>query len=289
MPLSIIDPMAELKIGVHVSIAGSLDKSVTRAVEIGCSTFQIFTRNPRGWAFSDIPGDISSSFVEKLKAFKISHVVDHMPYLPNLASPRDDVYNHSVATLKAELLRCDILGIPYLVTHLGSHLGAGEEKGRARIVSALNSAFELKARCVILLENTAGQKHSLGTTFEDILKIIEKTDHPESIGTCFDTCHAFAAGYDVKNKFSEILDEMDAAYGIERLKAIHLNDTKGIIGSHLDRHEHIGLGMIGEYGFKSILSDERIHALPLIMETPVDERRDDRGNIMKLRELWINL
>jgi deoxyribonuclease-4 len=275
-----------LKIGFHVSIAGSIDKSVDRAVALGCSTFQLFTRSPRGWSFSDIPIDIVSAFTEKLKRTAISPVVDHMPYLPNLASPDDDVYNRSVGTLKTELSRCTLLGIQYLVTHLGSHLGSGEEQGRSRLVSALNNAVgDVKTSCMILLENTAGQKNSIGTTFEDIRAIMDKIDYTRRIGFCFDTSHAFAAGYDLRTRTGEIIDQMDDAIGLNKLKVVHLNDSISDLGGHLDRHEHIGLGKIGEKGFRSILAEKRIRSLPLIMETPVDTRRDDRANIAKVYEL----
>ena len=275
-----------MKLGFHVSIAGSIVKSVDRAVALGCNTFQLFTRSPRGWSFSDIPVDVVSSFAEKLKRTAISPVVDHMPYLPNLASPNDDAYNRSVGTLKAELSRCTLLGIPYLVTHLGSHLGSGGERGRSRLVSALNTAISsVKTSCMILLENTAGQKNSMGTTFEDISAIMDKTDYSKRIGFCFDTSHAFAGGYDLRTKIGEIVDQMDDVIGLGRLKVVHLNDSKSDLGGHLDRHEHIGLGRIGEEGFRSILAERRIRSLPLIMETPVDARRDDRGNVAKVYEL----
>ncbi len=277
--------MAKLNVGTHVSIAGSLDQAIHRAAEVGCTTFQIFTRNPRGWASAPISDGVRDAFAKGLRSSRLSPVVDHMPYLPNLASPTPDVRSKSIGTFKAEILRCDRLGIPFLVTHLGSHLGTGIEAGRSRIVAALNEALAMNAKCMVLLENTAGQKNSLGTTFGDLLAIIEKVDSPERIGICLDTCHAFVAGYDVKKRFSEVLDELDSAVGIERLKVIHLNDTIGGISSHLDRHYHIGLGEIGEDGFRNILADERIHQLPLIMETPIDEKRDDRGNIAKVHEL----
>ncbi|MEN3034678.1 MAG: deoxyribonuclease IV [Candidatus Methanosuratincola sp.] len=277
--------MVVIRVGVHVSIAGSIALSVDRAANSGCDTFQIFTRNPRGWAFSDIPEDVRFSFISKVRASKLSPVVAHMPYLPNLASPSREIYEKSLRTLEAEVDRCDRLEIPYLVTHLGSHMSSGEESGRKRVAEALDSAFSKGCRCMILLENTAGQRNSLGNRFEDICAIIEKTGSPEKVGVCLDTCHAFAAGYDVRLGFSSVLDELENAIGLEKLKVIHMNDSVGDLGSHLDRHEHIGLGKIGESGFVNILSDKRIWDLPLIMETPVDQRRDDRGNIKKLREL----
>jgi len=274
-----------LLIGVHVSIAGSIDLSVLRAKEAGCNTFQIFTRNPRGWSFSPLQEAIAGVFRENLNRNRIWPPVAHMPYLPNLASPKDDIYRRSVETLLSEIKRCDLLGIPFLVTHLGSHLGFGEEEGRRRIVSAIDRALELDCKCMILLENTAGQKNSLGSDVDAICAILSSSSAPDRLGLCLDTCHAFAAGYDVRSRFSALLDEVDRSIGIGKLKVIHMNDCKGDLGSHLDRHEHIGLGKIGESGFRSILSDKRIRDLPLIMETPIDSRRDDRGNIAKLREL----
>jgi deoxyribonuclease-4 len=165
-------------------------------------------------------------------------------------------------------------------------LGSGEDRGRSRLVSALNKAIgDIKTSCMILLENTAGQKNSMGTTFEDICAIMDKTDYARSIGFCFDTSHAFAGGYDLRTRVGEIIDQLDDVIGLSKLKVVHLNDSKSDLGGHLDRHEHIGLGNIGEKGFRSILTEKRIRSLPLIMETPLDTRRDDRGNIAKVYEL----
>lgn len=275
-----------MPIGFHVSIAGSLDKAVDRAKGLGCSAFQIFTRNPRGWAFSPLDAAIVSSFRDKLSRSGISLVVDHMPYLPNLSSPNSEVYGKSVSTLKAELRRCDALGIPYLVTHLGSHLGAGPEEGRKRLVDAVSSALEkTDARCTVLLENTAGTKNSIGTTFRELATIIDLIGSKNRVGFCFDTCHAMGGGYDLKSRGADVLDELEQVIGMNQLKVIHLNDSKGAPGSHLDRHEHIGLGTIGEDGFRTLLRDGRVSGIPLIMETPVDSRRDDEGNLMKVLEL----
>jgi deoxyribonuclease-4 len=277
---------ALMLIGFHVSIAGSLDKAVDRAMDLRCNTFQIFTRNPRGWAFSPLDTATTSNFRKKLAASGISPVLDHMPYLPNLSSANGEVYGKSVETLKAELGRCDALGIPYLVTHLGSHLGAGPEVGRRRLVGAITSALmETDAKCMILLENTAGTKNSIGTTFAEVAKIIDLIGLDERIGFCLDTCHAMGGGYDLRDRSAEVLDELEGEIGLDRLKAIHLNDSKGAPGSHLDRHEHIGMGTIGEEGFRAILRDKRVGAVPMIMETPVDARRDDRGNLSKAMEL----
>ncbi|MDI6810410.1 MAG: deoxyribonuclease IV [archaeon] len=277
-----------VRVGVHVSIAGSIDKAVDRAQEKGCDTFQIFSRNPRGWKIKELTETDTIRFIEKVEHSEISPPVDHMPYLPNLAAPTDDVYKQSVAALIEELKRCDSLQIPYLVTHLGSHRGYGKARGFQRITEAINTAFnEADNSVMLLLENTAGTKNSMGETFEDIRRIMDHIEHKERIGICFDTCHAFVAGYELRTEESldATLHHFDEIIGLEHLKLVHLNDAKAGLDSRLDRHEHIGLGYIGEDGFRVILKDPRIKELPMILETPVDNRRDDRGNILKVREV----
>jgi deoxyribonuclease-4 len=276
-----------VKVGVHVSIAGSLDLAVDRAKDAGCDVFQMFSRNPRGWAYPPLPDEITALFRKKIRTTGIIPV-DHMPYLPNLASPKPEVYEKSVATLTAELDRCGELGIPYLVTHLGHHLGDGMAGGRARVISAINASCSASgADTLLLLENTAGEKNSVGSSFEHIRAIMDGVDEKNRIGVCFDTCHAFAAGYELRTEegLEETLGQFDEQVGLSHLKVIHLNDTKGDKGSALDRHEHIGLGFIGEAGFRHILHHKIVSSLPLICETPVDERRDDRGNIAAVRNL----
>ena len=211
-----------------------------------------------------------------------------MPYLPNLASPKPEIYDKSVATLTAELSRCGRLSIPYLVTHLGHHLGDGIAGGRMRVIKAISTALDGADRTVmLLLENTAGEKNSVGSSFEHIRAIMDELPLPGRVGICFDTCHAFAAGYELRTEegLEETLEQFDEQIGLRHLRVIHLNDTKGDRGSGLDRHEHIGMGFIGEEGFRRILHNKVFSSLPLICETPVDDRRDDRGNIEKVREL----
>jgi deoxyribonuclease-4 len=213
-----------------------------------------------------------------------------MPYLPNLASPKDDTYWRSVETLTAELKRCSQLGIPYLVTHLGSHLGRGWGEGARRIVGAIEAALsQSDSRVMLLLENTAGTKNSMGGSFEDIARIIEELGD-ERVGVCLDTCHLFAAGYELRTEsaFEETMARFDECIGVERLKVVHLNDSQGAFGSRLDRHEHIGLGRIGEEGLMVVLRSRALRDLPFILETPIDGRRDDRGNLMAARELASN-
>ncbi len=277
-----------VRVGVHVSIAGAIGRSVERALERGCDTFQIFSRNPRGWAAKELTPHNADLFIQNLNRTDISPVVDHMPYLPNLATPDPDLYEKSVSTLRAELVRCGALQISYLVTHLGHHQGSDGKEGRKRVIQALNGAIAAVDNDTrILLENTAGERNSVGSTFPDIRYVLDGIETPERVAVCLDTCHAFAAGYDFRTPeaLAETLDTFDSDIGLDRLCLIHLNDSYGSLGSGLDRHEHIGLGHIGEEGFRHLLHHPAIRNLPLICETPEDERRDDAGNIRKVREL----
>jgi len=276
-----------VRIGLHVSISGSVDRAVDRAVERGCNTFQIFTRNPRGWKSKELVPEEAETFIKKVNERQITPIFGHMPYLPNLASPKDDVYEKSVESLIEELNRCGRLEIPYLVTHLGSHLGSGKQAGFGRIIKAINKAFSIVGNGVmLLLENTAGTKNSMGGSFEDIQFIIGHLDEQENVGVCFDTCHGFAAGYDLRNReaVETTIKEFDETLGFKRLKLVHLNDSMGDLDSRIDRHEHIGIGKIGEDGFRNILRS-RFGQLPLILETPIDKQRSDVENLGKVREL----
>jgi deoxyribonuclease-4 len=273
---------------MHVSITGTIDQAADRARDIGCDTFQMFTRNPRGWKFRKLNPDETKEFRRKIDSYRLKPVVSHMPYLPNLSSPRKLIYNKSVKSLSAELERCAMLGIPYIVTHLGSHLGKGPEIGLERIVTAVNQTISKdKGNATLLLENTAGTKNSMGSTFEDIKRILDGLENKRRVGVCFDTAHAFAAGYDLRTaeRVNETVAKFDKTLGLRLLKVVHLNDSKGELGSGRDRHEHIGMGYIGEEGFRALFKHEALKDLPFIMETPIDERRDDVGNIRKVREL----
>jgi len=279
---------ALIKLGLHVSISGTLDNAPDNARELACDTFQMFTRNPRGWKFSRLADQEVQEFRKKTREFGFSPVVTHMPYLPNLSSPKKAIYNKSVKSLSAELDRCGVLGIPYVVTHLGSHLGKGADIGLVNLVSAINVALnQNKNDVMLLLENTAGTKNSMGSTFEEIRRIVEGVEDKKRIGICLDTAHVFAAGYDIRTPdgVEETLRRFDSTLGLERLKVIHLNDSKGELGCGRDRHEHIGLGHIGEEGFKALLKHEATRSLPFILETPIDDSRDAEGDMKKARSL----
>lgn len=278
-----------MRVGLHVSISGSLASAVDNAIERKCTAFQIFTRSPRMWTAKEIPQKDSAEFRERLSSSKIDRfaTVAHMPYLPNLASPNADTHAKSVAVLIKEVERCGQLGIPYLVAHLGSHMGEGEQKGIKQLVSAFSKAASVKNDVVILLENTAGQKNSVGSEFAQWGGIFSQLKPKDRFGVCFDTCHAFAYGYDLRTEkdVSETFKKFEEGVGFENLKILHLNDSKGEIGSNLDRHEHVGLGKIGEKGMRAIIKLINKKDIPIILETPIDNTRDDFENIKKVKEL----
>ena len=279
--------MSNILLGAHMSISGSIDQSVDRAKDLGCTTFQIFTGNPRGWDINTLNDDITKLFIEKIKKNNYNKIVTHMPYLPNLATSNDIIFNKSVKTLKNELIKCDKLAIPYLVTHLGSHLGKGIEVGIENVTKALRIALEeVDNNVKILLENMAGTKNSVGSKFENIIKIIDGVDNQDKLGVCFDTCHAFAAGYELRNLegIDNTLKNFDEIIGINKLKVIHLNDSTGEFNCNRDRHQHIGLGYIGKNGFKTFVNDSRIKHLPMILETPINNDRDDAGNLSEVKK-----
>lgn len=275
-----------MKLGLHVSIQGGVDKAVDRAVELGCDTFQIFTRNPRSWRINPLKEEVVEAFKAKLRESGIGSVYSHLPYIQNLATSDQEIYEKSIASLDEEFNRCEALGIPYIVTHLGSHLGTGTENGIRQIVNALRQVLGENSRDImILLENSGGAQNQVGSHMDELQTIIEGVGDPR-VGVCFDTCHAFVAGFNLKTGegLEATLRRIDETIGFEALRLVHLNDSVGAFNSGRDHHQHIGLGEIGEEGMRLILGS-RLSEKPMIMETPIDEVRDDRGNMEKAREL----
>jgi len=273
-----------VRVGFHVSIAGGISNSVNNAKRIGCGAFQIFSRNPRTWAAKSMHADEVQSFKNKLMESGIdkNSVVVHMPYLPNLSGPQGEFYNKSVEVLTEQVNVCEALDIPYLVVHLGSHMGKGPKSGVDQLVKAISKAsIKRGSGLVILLENSAGQKNSIGSTFEELRLILDKLGNSRKYGICIDTCHLFASGYDLRK--IEDVEGMFKTFkdivGPKEIKLVHLNDCKGTLASKLDRHEHIGLGSIGIEGIASFLKLREIQALPIIMETPIDHRRTNEENL----------
>lgn len=284
-----------VQVGFHVSIAGGLQNAVDNALKIGCTAFQIFTRNPRGWAEKVLDARDVQMFKLKLGHSGINSdaVAVHMPYLPNLSAPNSELYKKSIDSLISELQRCVRLEIPNLVIHLGSHLGSGPQNGIDQLVNSVNTATDhfkssgrKSGKVTFLLENSAGQKNSIGSKLEDIRSILDKISS-KNVGICMDTCHAFAAGYDLRSekKNDDFVDKFDSVIGLEKLRLIHLNDSQKDIGSHIDRHEHIGLGKIGVKGMSAILKNRKLKGKPIIMETKEDSIRNNLDNLRVVLEL----
>lgn len=259
-------------LGAHLSISGGIFYAPLRGQEIGCNTIQIFTKNATQWKARKISPDEIEKFQENLISYNIAPVVAHDSYLINLASPDNEQWQKSLQAFLEEMERAESLRIPYLVTHPGSHRDAGEEAGLKKLIESFNilhrktRGFQLK----LLLETTAGQGSTLGYRFEHIAQIIKEMEEPERMGVCLDTCHTYAAGYNIKEEkgYNKTWEDFERIIGLSRLKAIHLNDSKKGLGSHIDRHEHIGKGVLGLELFKRLLHDQRFQDIPLILETP---------------------
>ena len=275
------------RLGVHVSIHGGMDKAVDRARELKCSTMQIFSRNPRGWALSPLSAPLVRSFREKVTQSGIDPVVIHTPYLLNLATVDRDLHRKSVAGLSQDLKRGEELGARYVVTHLGSSRDRSLAVGRRQVVEALRRVLEKDSRVTLLLENSAGGGHSVGAPFGEIAEILAAAGGGARIGFCFDSCHAYAAGYDFRSpgQSRSLVKELDRTIGLERIGVLHLNDCAGSLGSHRDRHQHIGRGEVGIGGFRSLLGQAALARIPLILETPKNGPRDDRKNLARIRRL----
>lgn len=275
--------------GFHVSITGSISNSIKNAESIGCTAFQIFTRNPRGWRAKSLEMNDVKEFKSKINDSYIdkNDVVVHIPYLPNFAAPDGESYNKSKDVLAEEIIRCYELDIPFLILHLGSHLGFGEKNGINQIVNACNfaldnfhSSYRRHLRLNILIENSSGQKNSIGSKFEEIRDILDVLND-RKFGVCFDTCHAFASGYDLRTaeKVIDTMNSFNDIINIKNLKVLHLNDSKGKINEKKDRHQHIGLGSIGKEGLMEVLKNKHVQNIPIIMETPNDGIQGDKENM----------
>ncbi len=279
-----------LLIGAHMSIAGGIHLALVRGKELGCRTIQIFTKNANQWKARELTPEEIAEFNRQKEATKIWPVVAHDSYLINLGSPDEERLQRSQESFLMEMQRTELLGLPYLITHHGSHLDAGEKEGLKRIAESINwvhrrtDGFKMR----ILLETTAGQGTNLGYRFEHFSAIMDKVEDASRLGLCFDTCHVFAAGYDlrIRDAYEETMEEFDRVLGLGWLKVFHLNDAKNDLGSRIDRHQHIGKGMIGLDAFGFLLNDPRFTYLPKILETPKGkDMAEDRMNLAVLESL----
>lgn len=277
-------------LGAHMSIAGGVDKSLLLGKSVDCDAIQIFTKSSRQWAAKPYTKEEIGLFDLNRKATGITKVIAHDSYLLNLGSPDDALRKRSVAAFVDELERCEILGVSNLVAHPGSHVGAGEDEGIKTIARSLD---EVHTACPgynvkVTLEITAGQGSNLGYRFEQIGNIADATRESDRLRVCFDTEHAFAAGYDIRTRegYERTFAEFDETIGLKLLAAFHLNDSKKEFNSRVDRHEHIGKGHIGVEGFRLLLNDKRFWDLPMCLETPKGpDLAEDRENLTLLRSL----
>ena len=277
-----------MRIGFHVSISGGFSLAVQRAYELGCTCMQIFSRNPRGWTVKPLDKDDITKFKELRKKWDIAPVFVHTNYLINLASSKPDLYERSIEQFVIDLERTEHLGAEYLVTHLGSASSQNAEWMIERVSSALNMAMKLHPpKAMILLENTAGEKGDVGYTLEQVQNVISRLDDSSNIGICYDTCHGFAAGYDIRlqKDVDALAQRIDSTVGLKRLRGMHLNDCLRDFNSHVDRHWHIGEGKIGLDGFKLLLNHPAFKDVPKIMETPKETEEDDPRNMKTVRSL----
>ena len=276
-------------LGAHMSIAGGVDKAIDRGMLLGCNAIQIFVKNNNQWFGKPLPDEDIKSFSAKRKDSGIL-VFGHTGYLINLASINPDNYEKSLRSMREELEKSEALKLPFIVLHPGSHGGQGEEEGIKRVAQSLNQLLKDTAgyKVKIALETTAGQGTGLGYKFEHFKQWFELVSSPERLGVCVDTCHIYAAGYDIKSKtgYKTTWDGFDKLIGFKYLLAFHLNDSKNILGSRVDRHEHIGQGTLGEQVFKRLLNDKNFDHLPMVLETPKDpEMNMDIMNLELLRRL----
>ena len=274
-------------LGAHMSIAGGLEKAVERGAAIGCTALQIFTKNSNQWRARPLEDDEALRFRSAFAASGMSRVVAHDSYLINLCSPDEVLWEKSIDACALELLRCARLGVPWLVIHPGAHMGEGEAPAVRRMAQAIDAVHDRvpRAAASLAIETAAGQGTTIGHRFEQIGAVVARTREPERVGLCLDTCHVFAAGYDLRTRrgYEETMRRLDGEAGLARLVAVHVNDSKRELGSRVDRHEHIGRGHLGLDAFRWLMNDERLREVPLVLETPKDDAcREDVRNLTTL-------
>ncbi len=275
-------------LGAHMSIAGGLHLAPGRGVEAGCGVIQIFTQVSNQWRGKMPSGADAELFRERWRESGLHDIVSHDIYLINLAAEEGITREKSLIGFAEEMQRCALLGIDKIVMHPGSHVGAGEEAGIARIIEAFDELFAAVPAYTgkVLLETTAGQGTNLGYTFEQLQAIITGSRNADRFGVCYDTCHTFAAGYDISTQegYDRVFAEFDRIIGLDRLHCFHVNDSKKGLSSRVDRHEHIGQGAMGLEGFRFLMNDPRFVKIPKILETPKgDDNEMDGVNLSLLR------
>jgi deoxyribonuclease-4 len=267
-----------IKLGFHMSIAGSVANAPRSAIASGYNAFQMFVTSSRSWKHSEIRAADSNEFRRLVSGGGLAAYA-HIPYLCNPSSTNKEMHGKSVHMLVDNMRNCEQLGVQYLVVHIGSHLGKGLKYGIANTSKALESGLASSGKVMVLLENTAGYTNSVGSKFDEIAEIIDGVGS-KRVGMCLDTCHTFAAGYDLRTDSSVagVMDELDSTVGLGKVKLVHLNDAKYGLGSHLDRHWHLGKGYIGRGGFLALFRNGALNRCGFIMETPVISAGDEKMN-----------
>ncbi|MFO7915291.1 MAG: deoxyribonuclease IV [Candidatus Krumholzibacteriales bacterium] len=280
-----------MNLGAHKSIAGGVDKALERGKETGCGAVQMFVKSSNQWKARPLREEEIAAFRRKKAGYRDDFLMAHSSYLINIASPESGQALKSINALVIEIKRCAVLDIPFLVLHPGSHRGTTEEEGIERIASRLSEVFLQTggAKVMVLLETTSGTGDNIGYRFEHIAWIMDKVRETGRTGCCYDTCHSFAAGYDIRTResYEKTFSEFDRVIGFENLKAFHLNDSLHGLGSRKDRHQHIGEGKIGKEGFSFLVNDQRFMEIPMVLETPKDgdDLEFDRKNLALLRSM----
>ena len=283
--------MAMLMLGAHMSVAGGVSKALERAASVHSNAVQVFTKNNRQWCGPPVDMEDVERWREQRSALGVDYAVSHASYLINLASPKDDLWGRSLLAHQDEVVRAHAYGIAHVVLHPGAHTGAGAEFGIRRIATALNSIHAALPRCTgtaTCLELMAGQGSSLGCNLAQLRAMIELVEDKSRVGICLDTCHAFAAGYDLRTAgaYEAFMDQVELELGLDLVKVWHFNDSKGKLASNLDRHTHIGDGEIGEDGFRHILNDMRWEGVAMLLETPKEDTlEEDVMNLARLCKL----
>ncbi len=266
-------------LGAHFSISKGLDKAVYQADKYGCNALQLFTKSSQSWKEKEVSDKEIQAFETAKNKTGITQIASHTSYLINPATNDKKKQSKACKALLNEMIRSSMLNIPYVVLHPGAHTGIGVEKGIENIVETIKKTFDgsNKITAKLLLETTAGQGTGIGHTFEQIADLLNKINNPHLIGVCLDTCHIFAAGYDIRTKeaYNKTMNDFDSIIGLDKLNLIHLNDSKKDLGSRVDRHQHIGEGFIGTEAFKSIINDKRLANVSKILETPKEKKGID--------------
>lgn len=272
-----------LTIGTHMSIAKGLEKTAKNVVKMEANTMQIFSRNPRGSNFKEPSPEEVAAFQKIRRDNNFGPLLAHAPYTMNLASPKPEVYEFACKVIREDVARMDALGIENLVFHPGSHTGIGVEDGIRNIIAGLDQAVTGEENITVLLETMSGKGTEIGDRFEHLKMIRDGVEHPERIGICLDTCHVFAAGYDIVGNLDGVLEEFDRVLGLDLLKCIHFNDSMMPFGSHKDRHAAIGDGEIGIEALLKMMDHPKLRSLPFYLETPLDDA-GHKAEIQMIRE-----